>query len=84
MSKCHFGVKQVDFLGRTITAEGVFSEVDKVKDFLAKLKFPKSKEGLQRYIGFLNYYRNSLPRLSERLTPFFRTAEGNQLILHFY
>ena len=72
MSKCHFGVKQVDFLGRTITPEGVSPQVDKVKDFLAKLNFPKSKKGLQRYIGFLNYYRNYIPRLSERLTPFFK------------
>ena len=72
MSKCRFGVKQVDFLGRTITPEGVSPQVDKVKDFLTKLKFPKSKKGLQRYIGFLNYYRNYIPRLSERLTPFFK------------
>ena len=72
MSKCHFGVKQVDFLGRTITPDGVAPQADKVKDFLAKLKFPKSKKALQRYIGFLNYYRNYIPRLSKRLTPFFK------------
>ena len=72
MSKCHFGVK-VDFLGRTITPEGVAPQVD--KDFLSKLKFPKSKKALQRYIGFLNYYRNYLPRLSERLSPFFKLLE---------
>ena len=72
MSKCHFGVKQVDFLGRTTTPDGVAPQADKVKDFLAKLKFPKSKKALQRYIGFLNYYRNYIPRLSERLTPFFK------------
>ena len=72
MSKCHFGVKQVDFLGRTITPDGVAPQADKVKDFLAKLKFPKSKKALQSYIGFLNYYRNYIPRLSERLTPFFK------------
>ena len=74
MSKCHFGVKQVDFLGRTITPDGVAPQADKVKDFLSKLRFPKSKKALQRYIGFLNYYRNYIPRLrfSERLTPFFK------------
>ena len=75
MSKCHFGVKQVDFLGRTITPEGVSPQVDKVKDFLAKLKFPNSRKGLQRYIGFLNYYRNYIPRLSERLTSFFKVLK---------
>ena len=72
MSKCHFGVKQVDFLGRTITPEGVAPQADKVKNFLSKLKFPKSKKAHQRYIGFLNYYRNYIPRLSERLSPFFK------------
>ena len=72
MSKCHFGVKQVDFLGRTITPEGVAPQTENVKDFLSKLRFPKSKKALQRYIGFLNYYRNYIPRLSERLSPFFK------------
>ena len=72
MAKCHFGVKQVDFLGRTITPEGVSPQTEKVKQFLQKLKFPKSKKALQRFIGFLNYYRNYIPRLSEKLTPFFK------------
>ena len=72
MSKCHFGVKRVDFLGRTITPDGVAPQADKVKDFLSKLRFPKSKKALQRYIVFLNYYRNYIPRLSERLSPFFK------------
>ena len=72
MSKCLFGVKQVNFLGRTITPPGVAPQADKVKDFLSKLRFTKSKKALQRYIGFLNYYRNYMPRLSERLSPFFQ------------
>ena len=41
MSKSHFGVKQVDFLGGTITPEapeGVSPQVNQVKIFLAKLK----------------------------------------------
>ena len=72
MAKCHFGVKQVDFLGRTITPQGVSPQTEKVKQFLQKLKFPKSKKALQRYYGFLNYYRNYIPPLSEKLTPFFK------------
>ena len=72
MSKSLFGVKQVDFLGRTITPHGVAPRADKVKDFLSKLPFTKSKQALQRYIGFLNFYRNYIPRLSERLAPFFK------------
>ena len=72
MSKCHFGVKQVDFLGRRITPDGVAPQADTVKDFLLKLRFPKSKKTLQSYIGFSNYYRNYMPSLSEQLTPFFK------------
>ena len=72
MSKCHFGVKSVNFLGRTITPNGVAPQADKVTDFLSKLRFPKSKKALKRYIGFLNYYRNYIPRLSDRLSPFFK------------
>ena len=72
MAKCYFGVKQVDFLGWTITPEGVSPQTEKVKQFLQKLNFPKSKKTLQRYIRFLNYYRNYIPRLSGKLTLFFK------------
>ena len=72
MAKCHFGVEQIDFLGRTITPEGVSPQAENVKQILQKLKFPKSKKALQRYIGFLNYYRNYIPRLSKKLSPFFK------------
>ena len=70
MAKCHFGVQEVDSLGRTITTKGVAPQKQKIAKFLDKVKFPRSKKALQRYIGFLNYYRNYIPRLAERLTPF--------------
>ena len=43
MSKCHFGVKQVDYLGRTIKPNGVAPQADKVENFLSKLRFPRSQ-----------------------------------------
>ena len=52
ISKCHFGVKQVDFLGRTITPEGVSPQVDRVKDFLAKLKLPNPKKVFKGILVF--------------------------------
>ena len=72
MAKCHFGIQEVDFLGRTITTKGVTPQKQKITKFLEKVKFPRSKKALQRYIGFLKYYRNYIPRLAERLTPFFQ------------
>ena len=34
MSKCHFGVKQVDFLGHTVTPNGVAPQAEKGKNFV--------------------------------------------------
>ena len=67
IEKCHFGVTQVEFLGRTITPDGIAPQDQKVKNFLSKVRFPKSKKQVQKYIGFVNYYRNYKPRLSEKL-----------------
>ena len=43
MSKCHFGVKQVDFLGRTITPHGIAPQADKVKEFSQNFAFPNQR-----------------------------------------
>ena len=70
MHKCHFGETEIDFLGRTLTPEGVKPQKERITNFLEKkTKFTKSKKALQRYLGFLNYYRNYVPRLSEKLVP---------------
>ena len=70
--KCRFGVYQVDILDPTLTPEGVAPQKFKKRKILEKVKFPRSKKALQRYIGFLNYYRSYIPRLTETLNPFFK------------
>ena len=44
----------------------------KFQNFLSKLRFPKSKKALQRYLSFVNYYRNYIPRRAEKLYPFYK------------
>ena len=75
MAKCHFGVQEVDFLGRTITIKGVAPQKQKIAKFIENVKFPGSEKALQRYIGILNYYRNYIPGLAEQLTPFFNYSK---------
>ena len=70
IEKCHFGVKQVEFLGRTISSEGLSPQTYKIQNFLNKLRFPKLKKALQRYLGFVNYYIKYIPRMAEKLNPF--------------
>ena len=72
IEKRHFGVRQVEFLGRTISSEGVSPQAHKIQKFLNELRFPKSKKALQRYLGFVNYYRNYNPRIAEKLNPFYK------------
>ena len=72
MAKCHFGVQEVDFLGRAIKTKGVAPQKQKIDKILEKVQFRRSKKALQPYIGFLNLYGNYIPRLAKRLTPFFQ------------
>ena len=46
MHKCHFGATEIDFLGRTITPEGVKLQKESITNFLEKTNFPKSKKAL--------------------------------------
>ena len=71
IEKCHFGVRQVEFLGRTISPEAISPQARKIQNFLNKLRFPKSKKVLQRYLGFVNYCRIYIPRMAEKLNPFY-------------
>ena len=72
IEKFHFGVRQVEFLGRTISPEGISPQARKIQNFLDKLRFPKSKKALQRYLGFVNYYRNYILRMAEKINPFYK------------
>ena len=42
--KCHFGVRQVEFLGRTISPDINLPQARKKQNFLDKLKYPNSKK----------------------------------------
>ena len=76
IEKCHFGVRQVEFLGRTISSEGVLPQSHKSHNFSNKVRFPKCKKVLQRYLGFVNYYKNYITRLAEKLNPLFKPLKA--------
>ena len=40
------------------------------------MRFPKSKNALQRYLGFKNYYRNYFPRIAGKLNPFYKLLKA--------
>ena len=75
VEQCHFGVRQIEFLGRTISPEGISPQARKIQNFLDKLRFPKSKKTLQRYLGFVNYYKNYFPRMADKLNTFYKVLK---------
>ena len=70
IEKFHFGVKQVEFLERTVSPEVISPQTRKIQIFSDKLRLLKSKKTLQRYLGFVKFYKNYNPRLAEKLNPF--------------
>ena len=67
IDKCHFGVTKVEFLGRTRSSAARLS----TQNFLANVRYLKPKKQVQRYIGFVIYYKTYIPRLSEKLRRFY-------------
>ena len=80
IEKCHFGVRQVEFLGRTISSEGVSPQSNNIHNILNKLRFPKSKKALQSYLDSVNYYRKRIPRMAEKLNPFYKLLKAENPI----
>lgn len=56
LEKCTFGVRQMKFLGHTITEEGILPDQEKVKA-IAEFPKPKSKKELKSFFGIINFYR---------------------------
>ena len=80
IEKCHLDVTQIEFLGRTITPNGVAPQDHKITNFLSKIRFPRSKKQVQKYIGFINYYRNYIPRLPEKMIGMYELLKADAKI----
>ena len=69
-SKCEFMKKQIDFVGLTISKEGLKITDGRVKSVL-ELKSPRSRKETQRVLGFLGYNRRFLSRYSALSKPIY-------------
>ena len=70
--KCEIGTQRMKFLGNVVTPQGVTPEEAKVSTFLSKIKMPRTVKQVKRLIGFLQFFRNYMPSLGEKLIPFYK------------
>ena len=47
---------------------------------MSKVRFPKSKKQVQKFVGFVNYYRTYIPRLSEKLIGMYENLKADAKI----
>lgn len=59
LNKCQFGLPAVNFLGHTISPDGISPIQEKVKT-ITDFPTPKTAQELRRFLGMLNYYRRFL------------------------
>lgn len=75
-SKCHFLLRQVQYLGHTISDQGISPDATKIE---AVKSFPKPTDlkALRSFLGLASYYRRFIPRFSVVANPLFKLTRKN-------
>lgn len=67
-SKCHFGQKEVKYLGHVITTEGIQPDPEKVK-VIQEYPAPTSVKEVRAFMGLTNYYRKFVKGFAQVASP---------------
>lgn len=68
IDKSSFFKTEVSYLGHIINHQGIKADSTRVKD-LASFTTPKTLKQVQRLIGYINWFRPYIPKLSSQLKP---------------
>lgn len=73
--KCHVLRKEVDYLGYTLSAEGVRPQAKKIQA-IQRIAVPSSRKELRRFLGMINYYRDMVPNKTTLCKPLHRLTSS--------
>ena len=71
-NKCTFATQKVKFLGKIITPEGIQPESKRIERFLKTIKLPRTPKQVKRLVGFVQFWRDFIPNLGDKLMPFYK------------
>ena len=80
VQNCYSANRQVEFHGRTISPEGISQQARKFRKFPSEIRFTKLKKEFQRYLGYVNLYRNYTPRMTEKRNPVYKLLKADTSI----
>ena len=75
LKKCVFAKQKLDFLGHSVSIDGV----DVLKNKVAAIKnlpIPTNRKELKRFLGLCNYYNRHIPKLAEVTAPLNEISGG--------
>ena len=72
--KCQFEMCELNYLGHTISADGIEPDFEKIAAIL-EIQYPKNVKELQRFLGMINYLGKFIPNLSEVAAPLRKLLE---------
>ena len=67
-SKCHLFRKKIDYLGHTLSADGIATDPEKTKAVI-DWPIPRTVKQLRSFLGFASYYRQYIPDFSKIARP---------------
>ena len=70
LSKCHFGLPEVRFLGYLVSAKGIRPPEDRIQ-VLLDYPLPQTAQGLRRFLGMYDFYRRFIQHASELEAPLY-------------
>lgn len=76
IEKCEFFKSEINFLGFTITSEGIRPTTEK-SDTISNFPEPTSSQELRRFLGMAGYYRHILPNFAEVTLPLTNLIRDN-------
>ena len=79
-AKCQFGQTKIEFLGHTVTKDGVEPLPEKVAA-IDQFPMPSTPDGLRQFLGMINFYNLFIPNAAQIMKPLYEaTAKSKKQI----